>query len=302
MTAGGSAIVDLHSHVLPGVDDGAQDLDEALAALRVLAADGVVTVAATPHFRASSFERPARAAEILALFDEAHEALEREVARMRPGIEVARGSEFKLDAPEADLTDPRLRLAASRYALVEFASFMIPAFAGNQLRAVRDAGWRPVLAHAERYAGVTTALDRVKEWHDAGILLQVNARSLLGWYGPGPRAAARELLGRGWVCCLASDYHARGTPDFALVRRLMEQGRPERSAEGIAARLPGADSGAAAPGHDTGGSAGDEVETSIRLLTFENPKRILADQDPLPVPPLWVPEGGRGASRAGSAW
>ncbi|MCG8467015.1 MAG: hypothetical protein MJB57_02255 [Gemmatimonadetes bacterium] len=267
------AITDIHSHVLPGVDDGARDLDEALEALRRLIADGVERVVATPHFRASLLERSTREAERLWRFDAAWDDLRGAVEEAGLPIEIERGCEFKLDSPTIDLSDARLRLADTSYVLVEFAAFQLPPFAGNQLLAVSEAGWKPVLAHPERYRGLSGALDRVEQWRADGVVLQVNARSLIGGYGTEAQRVALELLGRGWVSCLASDYHSRGEPDFGAVVELLG-----RMAEG-----PEADPAARG--------------TAIERLLSENPRRILSDRDVASVPPLVVaaptPQGRR---------
>lgn len=296
-------ITDLHSHVIPGVDDGAQDLDQALSALDRLAADGVVRVVATPHFRASLLEQPAREADRLRRFDEAYAQLTEAAAAEGLEIGIERGCEFKLDAPAADLSDARLRLAGTRYALVEFSSFQLPAYAGNQLASVRDAGWIPLLAHPERYAGLTKALDRVERWVSQGTLLQVNARSLLGLYGPEAQLVACELLRLGWVCCLASDYHARGTPEFGAVLGLLAESRvvPAREPARPGAALT--DTPAANPEMAEGLETVDELETAderaqalqatIEALVSVNPEHILADRPTEPVRGLDIPDVSR---------
>ncbi len=272
------SLIDLHSHVLPGVDDGAQDVEESLAALRALEAKGVELVAATPHFRASLLERAARAANRLALFDEAYDELSGAIAASDLSIEVVRGCEFKLDAPIADLADDRLRLMGTASVLVEFGSFQLPPFAGNQLRAVSDAGWQPLLAHPERYFGIESAFDRVARWVSEGARLQVNARSLSGGYGPGPRQVAAELLARGWVTCVASDYHARGATEWSAALELLRTARDPDAPDG------------SGPGRD--------AEEWVTELVFENPRRILADEPTRPVVPRLLDlKSGRARSR-----
>jgi protein-tyrosine phosphatase len=259
-------LVDLHSHVLPGVDDGAQDLPQALDALQALQDQGVTRVVATPHFRASLLENPSRAEARLALFDEAYRDLSAALQTTDLTIALGRACEFKLDAPVADLSDPRLRLEGTRYALVEFGSFQLPPFAGNQLRAVHDAGWTPVLAHPERYFGIEDVLDRASRWVSEGTLLQVNVKSLAGGYGSMARQVAGELLARGWVTCVAGDYHARGRPDWPAALALLRTARMEA--------LDGSRSGPSAEIDPT-------IEAWVRQLAFGNPQRLLADESPV---------------------
>jgi len=263
-------ITDLHAHIMPGVDDGAQDLDEAVAGLRTLRAEGVARVVATPHFRASLLESPSHEAERLERFDRAFGRLTRAAADAELDIVIDRASEFKLDAPDVDLSDPRLRLAGTGYALVEFASFQLPPFGGNQLLGVREAGWSPLLAHPERYVGVSGALREVEGWVRDGVLLQVNVRSLLGRYGEEAESVSREILRRGWACCLASDYHTRGDPG---VRAAIDVLR--------------------------GGSTPADLDVVVRRLFVDNPARLLADEPPEPVPGVDVPESGRAGRRRG---
>jgi len=250
-------ITDIHTHIMPGVDDGAQNLGEALTALRVLINEGVRRVVATPHFQASLLEQAAHGIDQFERFDRAYEQLKTAASADALEITIERGCEFKLDAPTLDLSEPRLRLAGSRYALVEFASFRVPPFAENQLLAVHEAGWIPVLAHTERYAGVSSAWDRVEGWFRQGTLLQVNARSLFGSYGPEPQYVAQELLRLGWVSCLASDFHARGRPGLLSALNLIDRG-------------------------------GEEERRVLRTLASENPERILNDEPPVVVPPVYV--------------
>lgn len=256
-------IVDLHTHVLPGVDDGARDLEESISALAALVADSVATVVATPHFRASLQERPERAGRRLELFDAAWELLSEEVEKKAVNVRLERACEVKLDAPRVALDDERLRLAGTRFVLVEFAALRLPAFGGNQLGAVAEADLVPVLAHPERYAGIMASLERAEKWRQSGALFQVNGGSLLGRYGGPAEAAAREFLSRGWVDLLASDYHARSEPDVAAVRDWLI------SMDG-----------------------GDQI---AELVLSTNPARVLAGEPPLEVPPCEPPDSGRWA-------
>lgn len=287
-------LVDFHNHVIPGVDDGARDLEEAVAAVGRLRAEGVGTVVATPHFPASHTERPERLLERLARIDGAFERLGEELDRRGQEVRLERGAEVRLDSAEPDLSDSRLRLAGTHFALVEFSAFRIPPYGAEQLAAVREAGWLPILAHPERYLGVAERLAVAERWREA-TFFQVNAGSLLGEYGPGARKAARAFLARGWVDYLSTDFHARGEPGLALARDLLlEAGGGEGS--GNAGR--GAEDRTEVPEGDSGERADDpqrEPEEAdlpaARLLTEVNPRRMLANREPLPVPALELERG-----------
>lgn len=254
----GAARVDLHTHLMPGVDDGVRDRDGARRALGALARAGVAEVAATPHLRGSVLGEPDAAARRLGELDRAWEAL-REVATLDDRFPtIRRGAEVRLDATGVDLSDERVRLGGGRAVLVEFARLELPPYGARQLGELTGAGWRPVLAHAERYRGLEARIGVAERWREAGAHLQVNAGSLVGHYGPGPRAAARKLLERGWVDLLASDFHGVGSVGL----------------EEAAAALAGRD------------ADGDRAH----LLLARNPRRILVGEVPVPVPPL--PERG----------
>lgn len=216
-------VVDFHNHVLPGVDDGARDAGETRAALRAMHTAGVRLVIATPHIQASaiaggSAEAAAYRNRIATALDDARRILELESTDLK----VELGAEILLDDANATLDDPTLRLAGTRFVLVEFSLFGVPPNAADMLFRFRAQGWHPVLGHPERYTGLSVAV--LEQWHQNGTLLQANAGSFLGDYGPEARGKAWELVRRGMIHYICSDYHARGkyrVPDAldALQRR-----------------------------------------------------------------------------------
>jgi protein-tyrosine phosphatase len=248
-------MIDFHNHLMPGVDDGAADAAQALEGLGAMWADGVRTVVTTPHFQGSLTRSPAAFAARMAELDGAWSALCALQAEHFPSLRLERGAEVSLDAPEVDLSDARVRLGGSPFALIEFQGFSIPPRAANAFFQLKRGGTIPILAHPERYPGIRRSGELVEEWRGVGCHLQVNAGSVLGRYGDPIREAAMELLARGEVSFLCSDYHTRG-------RLWLRQAR-DRIA-------------------DVGGS--EQAE----LLTVENPTRMLAGEPPLPVPPLRV--------------
>jgi protein-tyrosine phosphatase len=114
-------LADIHTHVIPSVDDGAPDLDSALATLQGLFDSGVTTVVGTPHLNASNPEGKRRTRA-----DQMWPELVRATADRLPELRMHRGYEIQLDTPDLDLSDPDLRLAGSRFALVEFLAFTVP--------------------------------------------------------------------------------------------------------------------------------------------------------------------------------
>lgn len=252
-----SGIVDFHSHLMIAVDDGAPDAAHALQALRAFASQGVTTCITTPHFDGSLTKFAETLEKRLAALDAGWTALQDAVAA-EPGLPaLARGVEVMLDDPDPDLSDARLRLAGGPFVLCEFPAMRIPPNAEWAIRNLRERGWRPIIAHPERYRNHDEQLSALTRCREAGAYLQVNAGALLGQHGDRALAIARALLQQGWVDYLASDHHARGAPATARAVALLS---------------------------DRGG------EAQARALTEVNPARILTGEDPLPVPPLVEPK------------
>jgi protein-tyrosine phosphatase len=250
--------VDFHSHLMPGVDDGARNRADSGEALRAFELDGVHVVTTTPHYDASAALRPESLAARLDAFDGAWNELLAVAAVAAPAIELHRGAEVKLDVPEPDLTDDRLRLAGTRYVLVEFPFFSVPPRSAHVLAFLRRSGWLPIVAHPERYMGLGRDPRVVSEWREVGALIQVNGGSLLGRYGVDPRRAAVALLERGLVDFLCSDYHARGA---AHIR----------------------------PYHDLLCSMDGDIQAD--LLMRANPLHVLRDEETEKVAPLKLRKG-----------
>jgi protein-tyrosine phosphatase len=248
------SIVDFHNHLMPGVDDGARTLPDTRRGLRAFRAAGITGAVATPHVNASLAHDPPAFALRLAELDRAWSALQSSAAE--EGVGVWRGAEVALDVPGPDLGDDRLRLAGTRFVLVEFAYMTVPPNSGRLLAGIRTAGWVPVLAHPERYARVRQRPGLPAAWRDAGALLQVNGGSLLGRYGGEARHVACDLLAAGLADFLCSDYHTRGPVGLPEYRVALEtHGGAEQAA----------------------------------LLLETNPQRMLRDELPLAVPPLARP-------------
>ena len=222
---------DFHSHLAPGVDDGAAEIADSRAAAAALVRDGVTTAIVTPHFDGSLTLAPAMAAERLAVLDEGFDALLSDAEVAASGLRILRGVELMLDVPDPDVSDARLRLNGGRFVLVEYPGLQLPlGHADFAIRFLRTQGWQPVLAHAERYRNVDDSLEQLLTLRFAGAYFQVNAGSLVGYHGEAAKRRVHALLGRGWAEYGSSDFHARGTPAVSAARAVLaDEGASEQA-------------------------------------------------------------------------
>ncbi len=199
-------MIDLHTHVLPGVDDGCRTIEESVELARAAAADGITALAATPHVR---FDYPTEPATMERLVAEVRAA----VADARIPIEILPGGELALDlfdqlAPEAVR---RFGLGGNPdVVLLEFPYAGWPLVLDGIVSSLRAGGKTVVLAHPERNAEVQAEPEALADLVGRGVLVQLTAASLDGRLGPSSRRAGRALLERGLAHLLASDAH---TPD-----------------------------------------------------------------------------------------
>jgi protein-tyrosine phosphatase len=205
-------MIDLHSHVLPGIDDGPRTLEESVEMARAMAADGVTLVAATPHVR-DDYPTPVDVVEggvreLRAALAEAGVAIE-----VRPGGEVA------VDwADRADVGDLRgYGLAGNPGAiLVEFPYLGWPLELGMVCNRLLGEGMTPILAHPERNDRVQAQPERLDELVARGVLVQLTASSVTGRRGSRSRKAADQLLDAGLAHLVSSDAHRAPGPGSRL--------------------------------------------------------------------------------------
>lgn len=194
---------DIHTHILPGVDDGAADLAAALAMLRGAYADGIRAVILTPHYRGQYRARPENG------LLEAFAALRAAAARELPDMELYLGREVRYQSGVMEQVAEKspMALADSDYILLEFS----PTDPFLQLRTgveeVAGGGYVPVLAHAERYACLRQDPELVRTLCQEGALIQLNAGSVTGEAGFFIRRFCGRLLKAGLVHFIASDAH-----------------------------------------------------------------------------------------------
>ncbi|MFL6038603.1 MAG: tyrosine-protein phosphatase [Gaiellaceae bacterium] len=205
-------MIDLHTHILPGLDDGVATVDEARELARRAAAEGVTVVAATPHVRD---DYPTTVTQMVEAVDSLHE----DFARQGLQIDVLRGAEIAIDRlpqiAEPELAE--LSLAGSRrYLLLEFPYSGWPPGIAGQVRRLLSVGLVAVLAHPERNREVQAEPERLGPLVEAGALVQITAASLDGRLGPSSRKAAQTLIERGHAHLLASDAHGPSIREAGL--------------------------------------------------------------------------------------
>ena len=208
--------VDLHCHLLPGLDDGAATMADTLAHARRLEAAGVHDVACTPHVKRLDFPH-IDLAELAGRRAEAQRAIDEEGIRVRlhGGGELAH--EDALALGEDDLERIAQGPPSGRWLLLETPFEGVRHDFVEAAERLWDLGYGVLIAHPERSAAIPGADGRIRSLIARGALVQANATSLLGRHGPAARAGAERLLREGLVWCLASDGHP-GTRDDTLDR------------------------------------------------------------------------------------
>jgi protein-tyrosine phosphatase len=193
-------MVDLHCHILFGLDDGPKLLDDSLAMAEDAIADGITHVVATPHC-SSQF-----------LFDFANVQAKRDelAEKLQGRLKLATGCDFHLN--HENLLAIRKHsepfcINQKDYLLVEFNEFSIPPAVDQTLHELQLAGLRPVITHPERNPILRSQPDRLTQWVRLGCFAQITAGSLSGVFGPGAKEDAWSWMTRGLIHFVSSDAH-----------------------------------------------------------------------------------------------
>lgn len=196
-------MIDLHCHLLPGIDDGPRNWDESIALCRAMAADGILVAVTTPHLIDGVYENTL--AVVRPLVDELNGKLEdlQIELMVHPGAEIDISSRFVVEKKE-ELPI----LAGGPCVLLEMPVAVVPSALDRILFDLRSSGILPVLAHPERNEHVQRDPGLVAGWHRSGAAIQVDAESLFGVWGRRAEHSASSLLRRGLVNALASDAHS----------------------------------------------------------------------------------------------
>lgn len=226
-------MIDLHCHILPGIDDGSGSLEESLAMAAMAADQGIRHMVATPHCITGSVrEVMSNVTMLQELLREEHIPLQ-----LYPGMEIFGTCDTARLLTEGKL----LTLNDSRYPLIEFDFHADGEEQTRVLRAVIAAGYTPLVAHPERYSCICYEPEWANLWWEMGCLFQVNRGSLLGRYGQQARQMGMELVRRGFATVVATDAHSPvvRTPRAGDVYELLSREVSPIAAETLMQHNPG---------------------------------------------------------------
>lgn len=241
-------MIDLHSHILPELDDGARTLQDAIVMARMAVQSGVTAMVATPHCADD------RCKEVYDAWTFFQDALKESQIPLQLflGMEI-----FGTPSTARMLREESLfTLNGSRYPLIEFSFHSNGRQETHILQDVISAGFVPVIAHPERYLYVQDDPTILNYWHTMGCLMQINRGSLLGRFGRRAQKLSAELVERGFATVIASDAHSphQRTPWLKDVQELVFEGLSAQHA---------------------------------KLLLEDNPRKIIENENIQPADPVW---------------
>ncbi len=248
-------MIDIHCHILPGLDDGAKTMDEAISMARIAAADGIRTLVASSHITPGVYDNsPDGIVSAAGAFD--HRLREEGIPiRIIPGADVRMTPELLNGGPPGRPAGGRY-LCINRntpYLLFEFPHDLIPPGSDRLIGALQGRGLVPVITHPERNIALQRQPEKLEPFVKMGCLVQITAMSLTGGFGPRAQAVSERFMKEGWVDVIATDAHdtvkrppilsraARRAEELVGVEsaRAMVLGTPEKIVRGEALGVRG---------------------------------------------------------------
>lgn len=198
-----SGYYDIHCHLIPGVDDGAEDMEEALKLLQMEYQDGVRIIYLTPHYRRRMFECP------MDRIEHQYETLKKEANKIVPDMKLYLGCEYHANMEMLELIQNGMRptMGKSRCVLTEFSGTVELRFLQERCYTLLSNGYTPIIAHAERYSIIRKNLDVLEPLVDMGAYVQMNAESIIGKEGFFMKQFCKKAMKKGYLHFVGSDAH-----------------------------------------------------------------------------------------------
>ena len=196
-------MIDLHCHILPGIDDGVSDIGEAVEMARIAAADGISKIVASPHIGGQTLTWKTENGHLSEIIDEKIGHLKRSLSAEGIPVEIIRGGEVSAFLPPQ--TCELFTINGTAYLIVEFPHTHLPVNSRDGIFAMVVYGLRPIIAHPERNPSVIQNPEKLRELVQSGALVQITAASLTGEFGLESQACAIYLLQQQMVSFIASD-------------------------------------------------------------------------------------------------
>ena len=194
--------VDLHSHLIPGIDDGSQSMDESLSLLKGMEALGYEKVITTPHIMADAYRNTPK------IITDGLKSLRKAARKEGLTIKIEAAAEYYLDDGFDDLLQKsKILTAKGGYLLFETSYFAKPMQLEETIFAITSSGYKPLMAHPERYRYVKDSRKEYSRFKELGVLFQVNLNSFTGHYGRDAKQKADFLSKEGMIDFLGSDVH-----------------------------------------------------------------------------------------------
>jgi len=195
-----SILVDMHSHVLPGIDDGAQNPEESIVLIKKMMSLGIKKIIATPHIMADYYKNNEET------IGNALNILKAELKKQQIDIEVEAAAEHYFDETfEERINNHKLMTMGDNYVLFELSFISRPKNIFEIIKKMRDFGYKPILAHPERYSYMDIA--QLRDIRENGCALQLNTISLTGYYGKDAKKTAENLVDNQLIDFISSDMH-----------------------------------------------------------------------------------------------
>ena len=193
---------DMHSHLIPGVDDGAQTLEESIALVNAMKDMGFGKIITTPHIMADYYRNTRDT------INKGLDILLEELHKQNINMPVEAAAEYYLDENfETKLQKGDMLTMGDGFLLFEISFVNFPQNMFEMVEKIRDKGYKPILAHPERYSYFFNSMDNYRKIKESGCYLQLNTISLAGYYGKATQKIAEELVDNMMVDFIASDMH-----------------------------------------------------------------------------------------------